>query len=82
MAISGAGGWTPSFGVAVRSRKLQTVGYTQNKPPQIVFMPKEVLEKLLEEPDAIIQLDAHYPNFLQLTKLLLEKGLIDDSQTE
>jgi len=36
MAVSGAGGWVPSCGIAYRYGRIVSVGLTQNKPRECV----------------------------------------------
>jgi hypothetical protein len=76
MAVSGSG--SPSFGVILNRRRLQSVGYTQNKPKEVILSAEEVFECLKLQPMQIVQLDAHYPNFLRLWEMLLAEELIDD----
>ena len=69
MAISGSGGWVPSFGVKIApDGSLQTTGYAQNKPKEIVEMDMtEAIEKI--GPGVILQVDTRNGNFPLLCAL-------------
>lgn len=48
MAVSGSGGWVPSARCLYENGELITVGYTQNKPPDIVYSTLDKCKPLSE----------------------------------
>jgi hypothetical protein len=78
MAISGAGGWTPSTGATIRNRTLVLDATTQNKPPAIVVDDMSLAADLLRhDPAAHIQVDVRGGNISRLRAFLEASGHID-----
>lgn len=80
MAIAGSGGWIPSSGLVIRAGKLLPVGYTQNKPRNIVLPLDEAAEALRSNPRAIVQIDVRDGGIWQLRKALYESGHIQSME--
>lgn len=66
MAVSGAGGWTPSCVVTLNHRgELVTSGITQNAPPSMLVSPIEAARLLLAGTTRSVRIDMRHPGFVE-----------------
>lgn len=79
MAVSGAGGWTPSSLVCISNRRLTALGTTHNTPPELAAKDMdEVAAKLMASPERTpVRIDARGMNFYKLNLMLMASGAVE-----